>query len=114
MTEQRMSDVSPGDEVVVYDAPDGEARLNVRFDQDTVWLTQRQMAEVFATSSENVVMHLRNVFAHNELDERATAKDFLVVRKEGSREVRRSLRARTLRNQALVEDTGQAMLEPLV
>ncbi len=92
MTEERVGHGSPGGQVVVYDAPDGEVQLNVRFDQGTVWLTQRQMAEVFATSSENVVMHLRNVFAQNELDERATTKDFLVVRKEGARQVRRSLR----------------------
>ena len=161
----------PGGEVVVYEAPNGDVRLDVRFDQDTVWLTQRQMAEIFVTSSENVIMHLRNVFAQNELDERATTKDFLVVRKEGARQVRRSLRhynldaiisvgyrvnskravrfrqwatrtlrehlvrgytlnerrlaerglreardtldllTRTLRNQALVEDTGQAVLQ---
>ncbi len=84
----------PGGEVVVYEAPNGDVRLDVRFDQDTVWLTQRQMAEIFVTSSENVIMHLRNVFAQNELDERATTKDFLVVRKEGARQVRRSLTAR--------------------
>ncbi len=82
----------PGGEVVVYEAPDGEVSLNVRFDQDTVWLTQRQMAEVFVTSSENVIMHLRNVFVQNELDERATTKDFLVVRTEGARQVRRSIK----------------------
>ena len=82
----------PGGEVVVYEAPDGEVQLNVRFDRDTVWLTQRQMAEIFVTSSENVIMHLRNVFAQNELDEQATTKDFLVVQQEGTRRVRRSLR----------------------
>ena len=54
MTEERVGDGSPGGEVVVYDAPGGEVQLNVRFDQDTVWLTQRQTAEVFVTSSKNV------------------------------------------------------------
>ena len=92
MTENRVASAFPGGEIAVYETPDGEIGLDVRFDQDTVWLTQRQMAEVFLTSSENVIMHLRNVFAQNELDERATTKDFLVVRKEGARRVRRSLR----------------------
>ena len=87
-----MTSPAPEGEVVVYDAPEGEVQLNVRFDQDTVWLTQRQMAEAFATSNENVIMHLRNVFAQNELYDRATTKDLLVARKEGERQVRRSLR----------------------
>ncbi|MCY4332592.1 MAG: virulence protein RhuM/Fic/DOC family protein [Cyanobacteria bacterium MAG CAR1_bin_15] len=162
---------SPGGQVVVYDTPDGAVRVDVRLEQETVWLTQRQMATVFATSSENVLMHLRNVFAQDELDEGATTKDFLVVQSEGQRRVRRSLKhynldaiisvgyrvnskrgmyfrqwatrtlrehlvrgftlnerrlaerglaeaqatvnllARTLRNQALVDDTGQAVLD---
>ncbi|MFW3616901.1 RhuM family protein [Billgrantia antri] len=60
-------------------------------ERDTVWLTQRQMGEVFDTTPENVLMHLKNVYASNELEETATAKDFLVVRTEGKRQVRRKL-----------------------
>ena len=85
-------DQSPGGEIVVYGAPDGAVRVDVRLDRETVWLTQRQMAEVFDTTPENVLMHLRNVFSSEELDAEATTKDFLVVRSEGGRRVRRRIR----------------------
>lgn len=55
-------------------------------------LTQRQMSELFETTPENVVMHLKNVFTDGELDEAATAKDFLVVQTEGKRKVRRNIK----------------------
>ncbi len=83
---------SPGGEVVVYEAPDSELRVEVRLEGETVWLTQRQMAEVFDTTPENILMHLRNVFSGEELDAAATTKDFLVVRTEGRRRVRRRIR----------------------
>ena len=83
---------SPNGQVVVYEADDGEAHVDVRLEGETVWLTQRQMGEVFGTTPENVVMHLRNVFASEELAEAATTKDLLVVRAEGRRRVRRTLK----------------------
>jgi hypothetical protein len=67
-----------------------EVRLDAR--RDTVWLTQRQMAEVFASTPENVLMHLKNVYRDGELPEAATTKNFLVVRVEGQRRVRRTLK----------------------
>ncbi len=82
----------PAGEVVVYEAPDGDVQVDVRLDQETVWLSQRSMAAVFATTTENVLMHLRNVFASGELDAAATAKDYLVVQTEGARRVRRRIR----------------------
>ena len=169
MTDNR--EPRPGGEVVVYEAPNGEVALDVRLEQETVWLTQRQMADVFRTSLDNISLHLKNVFADGELDRAATTEDFSVVRSEGDRRVRRRIRhynldaiisvgyrvsskravrfrqwatrtlrehlvsgytlnqrrlaerglreardtlnllARTLRNQALVEDTGRAVLE---
>ena len=81
-----------GGEVVVYEAPDGEVRVDVRLDQETVWLTQRQMAEVFGTTPQNILMHLRNVFSSEELEREATTKDFLIVRTEGKKQVRRRIR----------------------
>ena len=57
---------------------DGTARVDVRQEQETVWLTQRQMSEIFETTPENVLMHLKNVFGDGELEEGATAKDLLV------------------------------------
>jgi len=67
-----------------------EVRLDT--ERDTVWLSQRQMAELFETTPENVLMHLKNIYRDEELAEAATAKDFLVVRTEGKRQVERKIR----------------------
>ena len=166
-----ISTPAPGGEVIVYESREGEARVDVRLDQETVWLTQRQMAEVFHTSTDNVSLHLKNIYATGELGEAATTEDFSVVRSEGQRKIRRGIRhynldaiisigyrvnskravrfrqwatrtlrehlvsgytlnerrlaergldeaqqtlqllARTLRNQALVDETGQSVLD---
>lgn len=82
----------PGGEVLVYEAPDGGVRVEVKLDRDTVWLTQRQMADLFDTSTDNVGLHLKNVFADDELDEAATTEDFSVVQSEGKRRVRRQVK----------------------
>lgn len=76
--------------IVIFES--GEQGVQVRLEGATLWLTQRQMAEVFATTPENVLMHLKNIFREGELDEAVTAKDFLAVRQEGSRQVRRRLK----------------------
>ena len=83
---------APGGEVVVYEAPGGEVRVDVRLEQETVWLTQRQMAEVLQTSTDNVSLHLRNIYSDGELEESATTEDFSTVRAEGKRQVRRVLK----------------------
>lgn len=77
---------------IIYQSEDGKTRLDVRFVDETVWLTQALMAELFSTTPENVLMHLKNIFSDGELDQNATTKDFLVVRQEGSRQVKRSLK----------------------
>ena len=87
-----------GGEVAVYEDAGGEVQVDVRLDRETVWLTQRQMAEVFDSTPENVLMHLRNIFASGELEAEATTKEFLAVRTEGRRTVRRRPRADTRRN----------------
>jgi len=79
-------------DVVLYQSPDGEVRLDVRLERDTLWLTQRQMAELFDTSSDNVGLHLKHVYAEGELVESATTEESSVVRKEGARQVRRPIR----------------------
>ena len=161
----------PGGEVVVYEAPDGEVALDVRLEQETVWLTLHQMAELFERDLSVVSRHIRNAYREGELEREATFAKFATVRREGGRRVVRqidhfnldviisvgyrvkSLRgtqfrqwatrrlrehlvsgytlnrqrlaerglreardtldllARALRNQALVEDTGRAVLE---
>ena len=160
----------PGGEVIIYEAPNGEARVDVRVKDETVWLSHRDMAVVFGATVRNIQMHVGNVFSLGELDAASTTKDFFVVRQEGRRQVRREVKhynldaiisvgyrvnskravrfrqwatrtlrdhlvrgytlnerrlaergldearetldllARTLRNQALVDDTGKAVL----
>lgn len=78
-------------EIVLYQRSDGAQAVEVHLDGDTVWLTQPQIADLFQTSRENINMHLRNVFVEGELDPTATSKDFLQVREEGTRTVRRSI-----------------------
>ncbi len=73
-------------EIVIFEGDTQE--VEVRLEGETLWLTQMQMGELFGTSPENVLMHLKNIFKDNELDEAATAKDFLVVRQEGKRQVK--------------------------
>jgi len=76
-------------EVVVYVAPDGGARVEVLVGKDTVWLTQRQMADLFNTSTDNVGLHIRNVYGEGELTRGATTEESSVDRFEGTRAVRR-------------------------
>lgn len=77
-------------EIIIYEADTG--RVEVRLDRETVWLNQRQMAELFDTSSDNISLHLKNVYADAELEIAATTEDFSAVQKEGNRQVRRTLK----------------------
>jgi len=79
-------------EVVVYEAPDGSVRLEVRVDRDSVWLSQRHIAELLDTSTDNVGLHLKNIYTEGELEEPATTEDSSVVQVEGRRKVRRKVR----------------------
>ncbi len=78
--------------ILLYPQAGGSDATEVRLEGDTVWLTQKQMAELFATTPENILMHLKNVYQEGELRESATAKDFLVVRQEGKRQVKRQIK----------------------
>lgn len=77
---------------IIYQTEDGHTKLDVRFVDESVWLTQALMGELFSTTSENVQMHLKNIYTEGELDQTLTTKDFLVVRQEGSRKVSRHLK----------------------
>lgn len=79
-------------EIIIYEDPDMPIPVRVTLDGETVWLTQRQMAELFDTSSDNVGLHLKNIFADAELEEFAISEDFSVVQVEGCREVKRRLK----------------------
>jgi hypothetical protein len=77
--------------VLIYQAEDGHTRVDVRFEDETVWLSQQQMAELFHTSRTNIVEHIGNIYDEHELDKTSTCRNFRQVRTEGSREVSRSI-----------------------
>ncbi|RRD45179.1 virulence RhuM family protein [Tessaracoccus sp. OH4464_COT-324] len=76
-------------EFLIFTSQEGGASIEARYEDDTVWLSQKLMAELFGTSRENITLHLRNIYDSGELEEMATCKDFLQIRKEGSRQVKR-------------------------
>ena len=76
-------------QIIIYQTENGETKLDVRFQDETVWLTQKMMAELFQTSVPNINMHLKNIFEEGELEEYRTIKEFLIVQQEGKREVKR-------------------------
>ena len=78
--------------IVIYQTEDGQTQIDVRLENDTVWLTQGQMVDLFQTTKQNVSLHVRNVFKEGELDQSATVKDYLTVQKEGKREVTRNVK----------------------
>ncbi|MCH7614050.1 MAG: virulence RhuM family protein [Candidatus Marinimicrobia bacterium] len=77
-------------QIIIYNTETGETKIEVRLENETVWLTQRLMAELFQTTIPNINLHLKNVYGEDELDEIATVKDFLIVQIEGNREVQRT------------------------
>jgi hypothetical protein len=78
-------------EIVLYQTEDGRTRLEVKLENETVWLTQGQLAELFQTTQQNISLHLQNLYEEGELTAEATHKEFLSVRREGSRNIRRRL-----------------------
>jgi hypothetical protein len=79
-------------EFLVYQTEDGRIKIDVRLENEDVWLTQKLMAELFQTTPQNITMHLKNIFNEGELEEGATCKDLLQVKIEGGRQVERTQR----------------------
>jgi len=79
-------------DLILYQSEDGGVHVNVLLEDETAWLTHAAMAELFGCTSENIIQHLSNIYDSGELDVQATAKDFLVVRQEGNRQVSRTLK----------------------
>ena len=77
-------------QIIIYTTEKGETKLEVRLENETVWLTQKLMAELFQTSPQNITIHLKNIYEEGELEENSTCKDFLQVQKEGKREIERN------------------------
>lgn len=82
--------------IIIYNTEDGQTKVDVRLHDETVWLSQRQMSELFDCTSENIILHLKNIYNTGELIEEATTKDFLVVQKEGNRSIKRKIQVYNL------------------
>lgn len=78
-------------EVILYTDENGKTNVSVRFANEDVWVTQAQLAEIYNTTQQNISLHIDNIYKDDELPEAATHKDFLLVQKEGSRNVKRSI-----------------------
>ena len=86
-----MIDNSKGD-IIIYQTEDGLTKIDVRVENETVWLSQQQMAELFDTTKQNISLHIKKIFYEEELDEASTVKEFLTVQKEGKRNVERKVK----------------------
>ena len=73
-------------EIVIYQSENGDTKIDVRFVDETVWLTQQQMAELFQSSRTNIVEHIQHIYEEGELDEESTCRKFRQVRMEGNRQ----------------------------
>ena len=94
--------------VLVYQAEDDSIKLDVRLEDETVWLTQAHMAELFQVKPQNITMHLRNIYAEGELTEKSTCKEFLQVQQEGTRQVERKRKFYNL--DAIIQLNGRELL----
>ncbi len=78
-------------EVIIYQSEDGLTHIDVKLEDETIWLTQQQMTELFQSSRTNIVEHIKNIYSEGELDQNSTCREFRQVRKEGNREVKRNI-----------------------
>lgn len=82
----------PQSDILIYRAEDGRMKISVRLEEETVWLTQAMMAELYQTTPQNITLHIRAIYEDGEIEEGATCKEYLQVRAEGDREVKRQLK----------------------
>ena len=81
----------PDNQITFYQSPDGSVNIEVLYVEENIWLSQKQIAELFGCSSDNVSLHLKNIYNEKELDKGLTNEDLSVVQKEGNRNVSRKL-----------------------
>ena len=86
-----MESVQNKGDIVIYQTQDGLTQINVRFEDETVWLSQQQMAALYQTSRTNIVEHIKHIYEEEELDEASTCRNFRQVQTEGKREVSREI-----------------------
>ena len=86
-----MSNLPQQSQFLIYQTEDGRVKIDVRFEDESVWLTQQMMSDLFQTSRQNITLHISNIYEEGELQPEATSKEYLLVRQEGERSVRRNL-----------------------
>ena len=91
MENKRDTSKSVESEIIIYQTDDGHTKIDVKFQDETVWLSQQQMADLFQTSRTNIVEHIKHIYAEDELNEASTCRKFRQVRTEGNRKVAREL-----------------------
>ncbi len=80
----------------IYQTDDGQTEIDVKFDNETVWLTQKQMAQLFDKDSDAIGLHLKNIYQSGELDEHSITEESSVIQQEGKRQVQRKIRCYNL------------------
>lgn len=83
--------VAMENEILLYTDETGKMNVNVRFAEEDVWVTQVQLAEIYATTRQNIEQHIENIYKDNELPREATIKKFFIVQTEGNRQVKREI-----------------------
>ncbi|MGB5018526.1 MAG: RhuM family protein, partial [Candidatus Moraniibacteriota bacterium] len=78
-------------QIIIYEGNDGESRIEVRFEGETVWLSQAQLVELFQSSKANISEHIKNIFTEKELTPESTVRNFRTVQREGGRDVSRDI-----------------------
>ena len=78
-------------EIILYKTPNQDIRVEMLIENETIWLPQQRIAELFDTTKQNISLHVKNIFESGELDENSTVKKILTVQQEGSREVKRNV-----------------------
>lgn len=91
MSDKDILKFTPNSEITIYETEDGKVKIDVYFGNENLWLSQKLMAELFECSTDNISLHLKNIYNEGELDEAATTEEFSVVRQEGNRQVKRNI-----------------------
>jgi len=91
-----MTNQTKNNQIIIYNTEDGETKIEVKMKDETVWLSQKQMAELFDCSVDNIALHLKNVYLEREIDEKRTSEESSVVQKEGARKVKRPVKTYNL------------------
>ena len=86
----------PDNQLIMFQAPDGSVALEVLYEDDNVWLSQKKIAELYDTTPQNIIMHFKNIYKAGEISEDSTCKESLQVQNEGSRQVSRNIKLYSL------------------